>query len=285
MMNQPYQNPAVPPAQYGAPTYPVQQGYPPQTTYAPVQNPYYPPAQQPTYPPTQYPQNPYPLTQSAPISNPHEVAPWLQQGNNYSQEEMWKWFSYADTNRNGAISSSELQAALDAAGQHYPMDAIVAMIDMFDADGSKDIDFQEFAGLYSYLQHMNAAFQQNSQGGLIDESAAEQTLYSHPGIAANADRGLPLVGVLTGKKKAGKMDYFAFLLLALAAGKVLNSRYKKGHHSTGHHSQHGHSQSYPSPYGQQQGYGYQQPYDQHGGQPNLKQMGTQILGSLFGKHR
>jgi hypothetical protein len=260
---------------YGVP-YPQNQGYAQQPSYgAPTAGGYqYPAPQQGSWPAPQtatMPQGGMP--QGGMISRPHELPAWMAQGQNtYSQDQMMQWFQAADTNRSGAICAPELQQALAAAGQQYPMEAVTAMIDMFDMDGSGDIDYQEFAGLYNYLQQMSTAFQQSNQAGYVDSTTAEKALFSHPGVASNfASAGLSsLFSGGSSYGSGGKMNYIQFMLLSLAAGKLLTMFQKGGKHK-GKHSQ--------------QGYGYNMGYNTgYGAQPNMMSMGTQLLGSLFGKH-
>jgi len=241
--------PAQPQAQYppssgyGAPS-----GFPPQQQQVPY-----------SQAPGGYPQQQVPVPQSGgPGQRQYGIPSWMQQGtmqSNYSNDQMWQWFQMADTSRNGSISPRELQRALAGAGFTYTIEMCQQMVDMFDMNGSGDIDFQEFKGLFNYIQQMQNAYNQYGSGGYMNSTNIQSALYTHPSIATAQSRGIDVNSVLSsfGSSSGRNLNFMEFLTIALAVGKLLS---RSGAPSGG--SKYGSSygqQQYAPQYGQQYGYG------------------------------
>ncbi|KAI8352108.1 hypothetical protein BD560DRAFT_409144 [Blakeslea trispora] len=124
-----------------------QQGYgAPQSPY----NNYRPPPQQ-GYPPTQqgYP----PPQQGYAPQRPHGPPPG-------SDPQLWSWFTAVDTDNSGQLSVDELQRALvNGDWSPFNIETVRTMVNMFDKDNSGTIDFNEFAGLWKYIEDWKRCFQ------------------------------------------------------------------------------------------------------------------------------
>ena len=120
------------------------------------------------------------------------------------------------------------------------------MIEMFDTDGSGDIDYQgkkkrkqplkktEFAGLYNYIRQMTQAYQAyDPYGEGLSLDQAQRALATNRAIAhTGTDRG-----VLETLGRHKKITLAAFVLLAVLAGSRLTRMEKRGEQRGGweHH--------------------------------------------------
>jgi len=84
---------------------------------------------------------------------------------------MWKWFTSVDVDGNGRITALELQQALRN-GNHttFEISTIEMLMRLFDSDRSGTITFQEFQGIYKYVQDWAGVFGQvdRNKSGTID---------------------------------------------------------------------------------------------------------------------
>ncbi|KZT28500.1 EF-hand [Neolentinus lepideus HHB14362 ss-1] len=76
--------------------------------------------------------------------------------------QLWQWFSTVDTDRSGQISLNELQAALV---NEFDLDTVKMLMNMFDADRSGTIGFNEFAGLWKYIADWQNVFRHFDRDG------------------------------------------------------------------------------------------------------------------------
>ncbi|KAI8333809.1 hypothetical protein EDC96DRAFT_525845 [Choanephora cucurbitarum] len=127
-----------------------QQGYgapPPQSpynSYRPQAQGGYPPPQQGGYPPPQ---------QGYAPQRPHGPPPG-------SDPQLWSWFTAVDTDNSGQLSVDELQRALvNGDWSPFNIETVRTMVNMFDKDNSGTIDFNEFAGLWKYIEDWKRCFQ------------------------------------------------------------------------------------------------------------------------------
>ncbi|KAI9351005.1 hypothetical protein BD770DRAFT_394106 [Pilaira anomala] len=115
--------PAPPPG--GAPPPPSGQGYPPSQQYG----------------------------RPAPPARPQGPPPG-------SDPQLWNWFTAVDTDRSGQLSVDELQRALvNGDWSPFNIETVRTMVNMFDKDNSGTIDFNEFAGLWKYIEDWKRCFQ------------------------------------------------------------------------------------------------------------------------------
>ncbi|KLO09703.1 EF-hand [Schizopora paradoxa] len=81
------------------------------------------------------------------------------------------WFSSVDTDESGKISVEELRAAL-MNGDWTPFDAatVKMLMNIYDTDRSGYIEFEEFAGLWRYVEHWQVVFNHfdKDKSGTID---------------------------------------------------------------------------------------------------------------------
>jgi len=142
---------------------------------------------------------------------------------------MRKWFEQTDSDRSGAIDANELQRLLQAAGSDYDMQTVDLMIDMFDKDNSKTINYHEFRSLYGYITEMSTAFREVGEDSL-DERGVERALMNHTGFLnkLNNPAALQLVPMLVPTlfqmfgKGNGRLTMRDFMQLALFFGLFLS---------------------------------------------------------------
>ncbi|CAB4376852.1 EF-hand [Rhizophagus irregularis] len=129
-------------SQYGAPPQGyVQQGPPPQGAYGQPGGYQYPPPQQQ--------QNRPPNSGSAPAQPPPGV-----------DQQLYFWFQAVDTDKSGALTTEELQKALiNGDWSPFNIETVRLMMNMFDTDNSGTIAFQEFTGLWRYIEDWKKCFQ------------------------------------------------------------------------------------------------------------------------------
>ncbi|KZT11409.1 EF-hand, partial [Laetiporus sulphureus 93-53] len=69
--------------------------------------------------------------------------------------QLWRWFSAVNTHHTGQITVSELQNALV---NEFDLDTVKMLMTMFDTDRSGSIGFNEFCGLWKYIQDWQGVF-------------------------------------------------------------------------------------------------------------------------------
>ncbi|RPD66020.1 EF-hand [Lentinus tigrinus ALCF2SS1-7] len=95
--------------------------------------------------------------------------------------QLWQWFSAVDTDRSGAISVTELQAALvNGNWTRFDLDTVKMLMSIFDTDRSGTIGFNEFAGLWKYIQDWQNVFRHfdRDRSGSIDGAELSEALRS-----------------------------------------------------------------------------------------------------------
>ncbi|EIW60497.1 EF-hand, partial [Trametes versicolor FP-101664 SS1] len=95
--------------------------------------------------------------------------------------QLWQWFSAVDTDRSGAISVTELQAALvNGNWTKFDLDTVKMLMSIFDTDRSGTIGFNEFAGLWKYIQDWQNVFRHfdRDRSGSIDGAELAEALRS-----------------------------------------------------------------------------------------------------------
>ncbi|GBC07271.1 hypothetical protein RclHR1_07350004 [Rhizophagus clarus] len=123
----------APPQGYG------QQGPPPQGAYGQPGGYNYPPPQQ----------NRPPTSGGAPAQPPPGV-----------DQQLYFWFQAVDTDKSGALTTEELQKALiNGDWSPFNIETVRLMMNMFDTDNSGTINFQEFTGLWRYIEDWKKCFQ------------------------------------------------------------------------------------------------------------------------------
>ncbi|KAI8091361.1 uncharacterized protein B0P05DRAFT_527151 [Gilbertella persicaria] len=77
-----------------------------------------------------------------------------------SDPQLWNWFTAVDTDHSGQLSVDELQRALvNGDWSPFNIETVRTMVNMFDKDNSGTIDFNEFAGLWKYIEDWKRCFQ------------------------------------------------------------------------------------------------------------------------------
>ncbi|PIL23886.1 hypothetical protein GSI_13637 [Ganoderma sinense ZZ0214-1] len=95
--------------------------------------------------------------------------------------QLWQWFSAVDTDRSGAISVTELQAALvNGNWTRFDLDTVKMLMSIFDTDRSGTIGFNEFAGLWKYIQDWQNVFRHfdRDRSGSIEGAELSEALRS-----------------------------------------------------------------------------------------------------------
>ncbi|KAL1924136.1 uncharacterized protein VTP21DRAFT_7171 [Calcarisporiella thermophila] len=73
--------------------------------------------------------------------------------------QLWYWFQAVDTDRSGFLTVEELQRALiNGDWSPFNYETCRMMVNMFDTDNSGTINFQEFAGLWRYIEEWRRIF-------------------------------------------------------------------------------------------------------------------------------
>ncbi|KAI9270519.1 hypothetical protein BDA99DRAFT_501996 [Phascolomyces articulosus] len=122
--------------------YNYNQGYPPQSPYPPQQQGY------PPQTPTATPQG-YPMQQQRPMRPPPPGA----------DPQLWYWFQAVDTDCSGFLTVDELQRALiNGDWTPFNIETVRMMVSMFDTDNTGTIDFNEFTGLWRYIEDWQRCF-------------------------------------------------------------------------------------------------------------------------------
>lgn len=87
--------------------------------------------------------------------------------------QIMQWFSAVDQDRSGQIDPKELQSALvNGNMSHFSEEACRMMIDMFDRDKSGQINVQEFAALFNYINQWKGLFEgiDKDRSGFIEQA-------------------------------------------------------------------------------------------------------------------
>ncbi|KAI0928818.1 hypothetical protein AcW1_005948 [Taiwanofungus camphoratus] len=95
--------------------------------------------------------------------------------------QLWQWFSAVDTDRSGAISVNELQAALvNGNWTKFDLDTVKMLMNIFDTDRSGTIGFSEFSGLWKYISDWQDVFRHfdKDRSGSIDGYELAEALRS-----------------------------------------------------------------------------------------------------------
>ncbi|KAH8985574.1 hypothetical protein EDB92DRAFT_1882510 [Lactarius akahatsu] len=93
--------------------------------------------------------------------------------------KLWAWFVSVDVDRSGSISAPELQRALiNGDWTPFDLDTVKLLMGLFDTNRTGDIDFNEFSGLWRYIedwQHVFRRFDRDGSG-TIDGSELQSAL-------------------------------------------------------------------------------------------------------------
>ncbi|KAJ1984594.1 hypothetical protein H4R34_000566 [Dimargaris verticillata] len=94
---------------------------------------------------------------------PQRPPPQQPQGNPVGgtpdQNTLWSWFAAVDADRSGALTADELQRALmNGDWSPFNMETVRMMVNMFDRDNSGTITFDEFKGLWKYIEDWKQCF-------------------------------------------------------------------------------------------------------------------------------
>ncbi|KAJ2909715.1 hypothetical protein GGI21_001605, partial [Coemansia aciculifera] len=104
-------------------------------------------------------------------------APAQQQGGNFQQLQYW--FRAVDSDGSGQLDANELQQALvNGDWSRFSMDTVRLMIAMFDRDRNGTISFDEFVGLWRYIEEWKQCFRtfDRDNSGTIDRGELHQAL-------------------------------------------------------------------------------------------------------------
>ena len=91
--------------------------------------------------------------------------------------QVQQWFNAVDQDRSGQIDFKELQRALvNGNWSNFSEEACRMMVDMFDRDKTGQINIQEFASLYGYINQWKALFESidRDRSGFIEHAELTQ---------------------------------------------------------------------------------------------------------------
>ena len=91
--------------------------------------------------------------------------------------QVQQWFSAVDQDRSGQIDYKELQRALvNGNWSNFSEEACRMMVDMFDRDKTGQINLQEFASLFSYINQWKSLFESidRDRSGYIEHAELTQ---------------------------------------------------------------------------------------------------------------
>ncbi|KAJ2655943.1 hypothetical protein IW148_005838 [Coemansia sp. RSA 1199] len=94
-------------------------------------------------------------------------------------QQLQYWFRAVDTDGSGQLDSEELrQALVNGDWSRFSMDTVRLMISMFDRDGNNTIGFDEFVGLWHYIEDWKKCFRRfdADNSGTIDRNELLQAL-------------------------------------------------------------------------------------------------------------
>lgn len=95
--------------------------------------------------------------------------------------QLWQWFIAVDRDRSGQINAQELsQALVNGDWTPFDLDTVKMLMSVFDVDRSGQISFNEFAGLWKYIQDWQGVFRHFDQdrSGSIDQNELSNALQS-----------------------------------------------------------------------------------------------------------
>ncbi|KAJ2782558.1 hypothetical protein H4R18_002187 [Coemansia javaensis] len=98
---------------------------------------------------------------------------------NNMNQQLHYWFRAVDTDGSGQLDANELQQALvNGDWSRFNIDTVRLMIGMFDRDRSGTINFEEFTGLWRYIEDWKNCFRRfDADGsGTIDRNELSQAL-------------------------------------------------------------------------------------------------------------
>jgi len=85
--------------------------------------------------------------------------------------KLWEWFLSVDADQSGAIHANELQRALvNGDWTPFDLDTVKLLMSIFDTDRSGTIGFNEFAGVWKYIEDWQNVFKHfdRDRSGSID---------------------------------------------------------------------------------------------------------------------
>jgi len=95
------------------------------------------------------------------------------------QDEMRSWFAAVDQDGSGQINANELQVALvNGDFREFDLATTGMLLNLFDRDRSGTIGFNEFVGLWNYINQWQDIFRQHDRdgSGLIEGRELEEAL-------------------------------------------------------------------------------------------------------------
>ncbi|PWN91002.1 EF-hand [Acaromyces ingoldii] len=93
--------------------------------------------------------------------------------------QLWAWFTAVDRDHSGNINPVELQQALvNGDWTPFELDTVKLLMTIFDVDRSGSITFNEFAGLWKYIQDWQGVFRHfdADRSGSIDQTELSRAL-------------------------------------------------------------------------------------------------------------
>ncbi|KAG2178976.1 hypothetical protein INT43_001825 [Umbelopsis isabellina] len=99
-------------------------------------------------------------SQGYPPQNYGRPAPQSQGPPPGANPQLWSWFKAVDTDNSGSLTADELQRALvNGDWSPFNIETVRNIVNMFDTNNTGTIDFNEFAGLWKYIEDWKQCFQ------------------------------------------------------------------------------------------------------------------------------
>ncbi|KAI8054229.1 hypothetical protein BDF22DRAFT_401471 [Syncephalis plumigaleata] len=141
--------------------------------------------------------------------------------------QLWQWFKAIDIDGSGELTCDELQQALvNGDWQPFNIETVRLMMNLFDVNNDGRIGFNEFAGLWKYIEDWKRCFQSfdTDRSGTIDCNEMKQALLTF-GYNLN-DRMIQMMITRYDKHGRGTVTFDNFIQACVTV-KTLTEAFRK----------------------------------------------------------
>ncbi|KAK9702855.1 hypothetical protein K7432_011038 [Basidiobolus ranarum] len=140
------------------------------------------------------------------------------------QQQLQAWFQAVDVDHSGGISADELQKALlNGDWSPFNIETVRMMINMFDRDDNGTINYQEFCGLWKYIEDWKRCFMgfDKDQSGSIDQNELKNAMIT---FGYNlSDKFLSMMIRKYDKKGTGNITFDNFIQVSVTVRTLTDS--------------------------------------------------------------